>query len=88
MKMPIKIAIKMVELLVPEEYVSAVRESETEYVMSLRFKADDEWCDDDMWAVSKKSGRVRELGGEEGFLCSAPVVWEREKYSERGSRVI
>ncbi len=87
MKMPLLLAIKMVEALVPEEYVSTVRESATEYTMDLRFKADDEWSDDDIWAVSKKTGRVRELGGEEGFLCKDPVVWERVKYSERGRYV-
>lgn len=88
MKIPLMLAIKMVELLTPYEYVGSVSESSAEYVMYLRFKDDDEWCENDAWAVSKKTGRVRALGGEDGFACNDPIIWMREKYSERGSRVI
>lgn len=35
----------------------------------------------------KKTGKIRGLGGVEGFLFDAPVVWQRETYKEKGHYV-
>ena len=87
MKIPLMLAIKLVEALSPEEYVGAVSETPTEYTMDLRFKFDDEWCDDDVWAVSKKTGRVRALGGEEGFMRNDTIIWKRDSYKQKGTYI-
>lgn len=31
----------------------------------------------------KKTGKIRGLGGVEGFLFDAPVVWQRETYKKK-----
>lgn len=84
MKMPVKVAIKLAEMLTPDEYVGSVMESKTEYIMYLRYKDDDEWSDDGAYAVSKKTGRIREMGGEEAFMCKEPFVWKRDSYKAKG----
>lgn len=84
----IKYAIKITEFISSHyEYVGSVWETENEYALYMRAKDDDEWIDDDAWAVSKKTGRVRELGGEEGFLFGGVLVWKRETYKENGHYV-
>lgn len=84
----IKYAIRITELISSRyEYVGSVWETETEYALYMRDKDDDEWIDDDAWGVSKKTGRVRELGGEEGFLFGGALVWKREKYKKKGHYV-
>lgn len=84
----IKYAIRITELISSRyEYVGSVWETENEYALYMRDKDDDEWIDDDAWAVSKKTGRVRELGGEVGFLFGGVLAWKREKYKEKGHSV-
>ncbi len=84
MKFPVKAAIKIVEMLIPDEYIGQVLESTTEYILFPRFKDDDEWSDDEAYGVSKKTGRIRELGGEEAFLCNDPLIWKRDSYKQKG----
>lgn len=83
----LKRAIWKIEIRFWDRYVGCVRESEEEFVLDLRYKDDDEWSDDDAWSVSKKTGKIRGLGGVEGFLFDAPVVWQRETYKEKGHYV-
>lgn len=87
MKLPVKVAIKIVEMLIPDEYIGQVLESATEYILYPRFKDDDEWSDDEAYGVSKKNGRVRELSGEEAFLCNDPIIWKRDSYKQKGTYI-
>lgn len=84
----IKYAIRITELIISRyEYVGSVWETETEYALYIRDKDDDEWIDDYAWSVSKKTGRIRALGGEEGFLFGGVLAWKRETYKEKGHSV-
>lgn len=83
----LKHAILKIEIRFLDRYVGCVRESEEEFVLDLRYKDDDEWSDNDAWSVSKKNGKIRGLGGVEGFLFDAPVIWERETYKAKGHYV-
>ena len=83
----LKRAIWKIEIRFLDRYVGCVRESEEEFVLDLRYKDDDEWSDDDAWSVSKKTGKIRGLGGVEGFLFDGPVIWQRETYKGKGHYV-
>ena len=69
------------------EYVGSVMESKTEYVLYFRWKDDDDWVDDEAVGVSKKTGRIRYLGGEEAFLNDSPIVWRRDSFWKRGKYI-
>ena len=77
-------AIKIIEKMSSLIYVSCVCEAESEYILYIADKEDDECIDDEAYGVSKKDGTIRELYGEEAFLCEAPEVWIRESKRKKG----
>lgn len=79
----IKYAIKITEFISSHyEYVGSVWETENEYALYMRAKDDDEWIDDDAWAVSKKTGRVRELVEKRAF-CLVEHSSGKEKHTKK-----
>ena len=69
MKFPINLAIKIVEMLIPDEYIGEVLESATEYILYPRFKDDDEWSDDEAYGVSKKLDAYESLAAKRLFYA-------------------